>query len=161
MHKNNFYKDNIIKFPTSHPYNKNSLQSIIIHFNNNNRDKLSLLSSINNILDITGQKPGILKSQKSVSAFKIRKGMEIGGILTLRNQNLLNFQKLLFLNLPLFNNSVFKLNKFNNLSFGLYPNSKLFSTTVPICGLNIILQFKGYNPDSNTFLLSSLGFPVL
>ena len=164
MQNTKFNQDNILKFPTKfkNPYNKNSLNSIVLHFNDNNsnKDKYALLPGIINLLDITGQRPGIIKSNKSISAFKIRKGMEIGGILTLRKQNLKNFINLLILNWPVFNTTI-KLNKFNNVTFGIVNNTKLFSTSIPICGLNIILQFKGNNKESNSLLLSSMGFPII
>lgn len=45
---------------------------------------------------ITGQKPAITKAKKSVAAFKIREGMNIGCKVTLRNEKMYEFLDRLF-----------------------------------------------------------------
>ncbi len=45
---------------------------------------------------ITGQRPVITKARKSVSAFKIRKGLAIGAKVTLRGDKMYNFVEKLF-----------------------------------------------------------------
>lgn len=50
---------------------------------------------------ITGQKPIITKARKSISAFKIRKGLPIGVKVTLRGNKMLNFvEKLIKIVIP-------------------------------------------------------------
>lgn len=50
---------------------------------------------------ITGQKPVLTKARKSVSGFKIRKGMEIGAMVTLRRKPMYDFlERLINVTLP-------------------------------------------------------------
>ena len=112
-----FNHDNLIKFPKINPYNKTKLNNIIIEFNYNEvtKDKLVLLPVYKTLMLLTGQKPKIIKAKDSIAAFKIRKNMEIGAFVTLRNNFKNNLLKLIFLNLPKFNikNFSISLNKFD------------------------------------------------
>ena len=56
---------------------------------------------VNILTQITGQKPIINKARKAVSAFKIRKGLEIGTSVTLRGDRMWHFfDKLVNITLP-------------------------------------------------------------
>ena len=65
-------------------------------------DNSSAMEEIVNILtQITGQKPIVNKARKAVSAFKIRKGLEIGTSVTLRGDRMWHFfDKLVNITLP-------------------------------------------------------------
>lgn len=57
--------------------------------------------AVNELAVITGQKPIITKAKKSVAAFKVREGMNIGCKVTLRGERMYNFvDKLLNVALP-------------------------------------------------------------
>ena len=56
---------------------------------------------MNILTQITGQKPIVNKARKAVSAFKIRKGLEIGTSVTLRGDRMWHFfDKLVNITLP-------------------------------------------------------------
>ena len=55
----------------------------------------------NSLARITGQKPVPTKAKKSVSAFKVRQGMTIGAMVTLRGQRMYDFvEKLIHVSFP-------------------------------------------------------------
>ena len=51
---------------------------------------------VNDITQITGQKPVICRAKKSVANFKLREGMPIGVMVTLRRENMYEFVDMLF-----------------------------------------------------------------
>ena len=53
-------------------------------------------SAVNDLANITGQKPIITKAKKSVAAFKVREGMNIGCKVTLRGKMMYEFVDKLF-----------------------------------------------------------------
>lgn len=56
----------------------------------------ALDAAVNDLAIITGQKPVITKAKKSVAAFKIRQGMNIGCRVTLRGERMYEFVDKLF-----------------------------------------------------------------
>jgi len=48
-------------------------------------------AAVNDLTLITGQKPVITKAKKSIAAFKLREGMPIGAMVTLRGQKMYEF----------------------------------------------------------------------
>ncbi|MCY0885541.1 MAG: 50S ribosomal protein L5 [Firmicutes bacterium] len=60
-----------------------------------------LEAAVADLTAITGQKPMITRAKKSVASFKVRKGMAIGCMVTLRRQRMFDFlEKLFFIALP-------------------------------------------------------------
>ncbi len=59
-------------------------------------DSKALDAAVGDIATITGQKPAITKAKKSVAAFKIRAGMNIGCRVTLRGERMYEFLDRLF-----------------------------------------------------------------
>jgi large subunit ribosomal protein L5 len=58
-------------------------------------------SAVNDLTIISGQKPLVTKAKKSVAAFKVREGMEIGTKVTLRGKRMYEFlDRLINLSLP-------------------------------------------------------------
>ncbi|MEK7124064.1 MAG: 50S ribosomal protein L5 [Patescibacteria group bacterium] len=50
---------------------------------------------------ISGQKPKLVKSKKSIAGFKLRQGLEISAMVTLRKQKMWDFlERLIYLSLP-------------------------------------------------------------
>src|SRR5947199_10065166 len=47
--------------------------------------------AVNELAQIAGQKPVITKAKKSIAAFKLREGMPIGGMVTLRGDRMYEF----------------------------------------------------------------------
>ena len=61
----------------------------------------ALDSAVNELAQISGQKPIVIKAKKSVAAFKLRKGMNVGAKVTLRGERMYQFvDKLLNVTLP-------------------------------------------------------------
>ena len=56
----------------------------------------SLENAINDLTQITGQKPVITKAKKSIAAFKIREGADMGCKVTLRQDKMYDFANKLF-----------------------------------------------------------------
>jgi large subunit ribosomal protein L5 len=61
----------------------------------------ALESSINEVAVITGQKPVVTRAKKAIAGFKIRKGMPVGIMVTLRSARMYSFlDRLISLALP-------------------------------------------------------------
>lgn len=56
----------------------------------------ALITASNDLMMITGQKPIITKAKKSIAAFKLREGMDIGCKVTLRADKMYDFATRLF-----------------------------------------------------------------
>ena len=56
---------------------------------------------LNDLAQISGQRPILTRAKKSISAFKIRKGMALGAQVTLRGKRMLDFlERLVYIALP-------------------------------------------------------------
>ena len=142
-----FNKDNLLKNPLIKPYNKTKLNSIVVQFCYNDviKDKFALLPVYKTLMLLTGQKPKIIRAKDSIAAFRVRKNMEIGALVTIRKILKNNLLKIILLNLPKVNIS--------NYSVSL----KSFDFFFPIdqrTGANISLNFNG--ACSKNFYLSYL-----
>ena len=61
----------------------------------------ALDAAVNELAQIAGQKPVVIKAKKSVAAFKLRKGMNVGAKVTLRGDRMYEFvDKLFNISLP-------------------------------------------------------------
>lgn len=61
----------------------------------------ALESSLNEIAIITGQKPVVTRAKKAIAGFKIRQGMPVGVMVTLRSERMYSFlNRLIHLALP-------------------------------------------------------------
>jgi len=61
----------------------------------------SMDNAVRDLADITGQRPVVTKAKRSVAAFKLREGMSIGCMVTLRGRRMYDFlDKLLNVALP-------------------------------------------------------------
>ncbi|WAM34653.1 50S ribosomal protein L5 [Caldicellulosiruptor morganii] len=61
----------------------------------------ALEAAVNDLMAITGQKPVVTRAKKSISNFKLRKGMPIGCMVTLRGDRMYEFlDKMINLALP-------------------------------------------------------------
>jgi len=117
---------------------------------------------------ITGQKPLITRAKKSISNFKIRKGMTIGVKVTLRGPRMYNFvYKLVNLVLPKVRDfRGLNPNSFDgkgNYSFGL-TEQLVFPEISPdqikrIQGMDIIIATTAKRDEEARRLLELLGFP--
>lgn len=133
-----------------------------------NQDKI-LESAIYALSMITGQKPKIVTSKKAVSGFKLRKGMPVAVLVTLRRKKLLDFiERLIVYALPrakdflgLKKNNV---DEKGNLNLG-FKEINIFPETISDkikynFGFSINLIGSGKTKEENLKLWSALGFPL-
>lgn len=118
--------------------------------------------------NLAGQKPVITKAKKSVSAFKIRRGLPIGVKVTLRGKNMFSFlEKFIKIVLPrvrdfrgLSENNV---DKTGNLNVGLTEQTIFpeidFDKIDKIRGLQITIVTSAKNKDEGLKLFKALGIP--
>jgi len=117
---------------------------------------------------ITGQKPVKTKAKKSISNFKIRKGMPVGMIVTLRGKRMYDFiDKLINISLPRARDfrglSPKFLDKDGNLSVGFRENicfPEIRSDEIgKIHGLQITVKTTARSREEGLELLKLFGFP--
>ncbi len=118
---------------------------------------------------ITGQKPVLTKAKKSISNFKIREGMIVGAMVTLRGSRMYDFlDKLVNVSFPRIRdfhgiestkgfdtNGNFAVGFKEHLIFPEIPGDEIET----IHGLEIAVSTTAKNRDEAFLLLSALGFP--
>ncbi|HQN01141.1 MAG TPA: 50S ribosomal protein L5 [Candidatus Hydrogenedentes bacterium] len=118
---------------------------------------------------ITGQKPVIRKAHKSISNFKLRAGVNIGCMVTLRGQYMWEFLDRLFnIAIPRIRDfrglSPKSFDKFGNYTLGIreqtiFPEVDLDKVT-RVRGMNITFVVKNVNSaEESRALLKKLGMP--
>jgi len=102
-------------------------------------DKKFMEEAIAALTEITGQKPVRCKAKKSVAAFRVRQGMDLGAKVTLRGRRMYEFlDRLISLALP-------RVRDFRGLSPKAFDGHGNYSL-----GLNEQLVFPELNPDKYT-----------
>lgn len=117
---------------------------------------------------IAGQKPVITRAKKSIAAFKLRAGMPIGCMVTLRRQRMYDFlQKLINIALPRVRDfrgiSGKAMDGFGNYSLGIkehiiFPEIE-YDKIDQIKGLNITIVTSAKNDIEGKELLRLMGMP--
>lgn len=117
---------------------------------------------------IAGQKPVITRAKKSIAAFKLRAGMPIGCMVTLRRQRMYDFlQKLINVALPRVRDfrgiSGKAMDGFGNYSLGIkehiiFPEIE-YDKIDQIKGLNITIVTSAKNDIEGKELLKLMGMP--
>ncbi len=128
----------------------------------------ALLAAEAEIMAITGQKPMLCKSKKSVSAFKLRQGEPLAYKVTLRSNRMYHFiQKLFNLVLP-------RLRDFKGMSLSAFDQAGNYNLVIKdqtyfpeinldkvnkIRSVQITLNISATSKEESKMLLSALGFP--
>ncbi len=121
-----------------------------------------------NLKLISGQKPIITKSKKSISNFKVRHNSPIGCKVTLRKKMMWNFlDKLIFISIPRIRDfrgfSIKSFDKYANLNIGIKENTIFpeidYSKVNYLHGMNISLIINTFNIEESFSLLSCFNFP--
>ena len=100
------------------------------------QDQKILDEAVEHLAQITGQKPSIRRSRRSVAQFKLREGMRIGACVTLRRQRMYEFlDRLVTLVLP-------RVRDFRGVNPKAFDGRGNYSL-----GLNEQLVFPEVNPD--------------
>jgi large subunit ribosomal protein L5 len=119
------------------------------------------------LLKITGQKPVVTKARKSIAGFKIRQGMNVGIMVTLRGERMYEFiDRLVNVALPRvrdFRGIKPNFDGNGNFSLGLkehgvFPEISFEEATTPIA-LQVNVTTTAKNDEEAKALLSKLGFP--
>jgi large subunit ribosomal protein L5 len=118
---------------------------------------------------IAGQKANLVKSRKSIAGFKLREGLEIAAVVTLRRDKMWDFlERLVYLSLP--RSRDFKglnpkaLDKKGNMSIGfkehiMFP--EIFTEKEKtIFGLQVTITTNAKNKEEGLQLYKLLGFPM-
>lgn len=169
------YKEKVIpklvekyKYKNSHQIPK--IEKIIISsgLGLNGENNNFLEKAINEIRIISGQQPIATKAKKSIAGFKVREGMTVGLLVTLRREKMYAFlEKLIKLVFPRIRDfrgiSATNFDKYGNYNLGI-SEQLIF----PEINYDLVDQRRGFNitivttaKDANEgyFLLKELGFP--
>ncbi len=130
-------------------------------------DKKIIETAINEMTAITGQKAIARRSKKDISNFKLRKGMPIGVMVTLRNQNMYEFlERLIRVALPRIRDFKGVESKFDgqgNYTLGveeqiIFPEINIDSVS-KILGMNITFVTSAKTDEEGYALLREFGIP--
>lgn len=125
-------------------------------------------SAVDELMAIAGQRPVITRAKKSIAAFKLREGMPIGCMVTLRRQRMWDFlNKLINIALP-------RVRDFRGISTKAFDGDGNYSLGIKehiifpeidydkidkIKGMNITIVTSAANNEQGRELLTLLGMP--
>ena len=132
------------------------------------RDSKLIEGAIRDLATITGQRPQVTRSRKSIAQFKLRENMPIGAHVTLRNDRMWEFtDRLLSIALPRIRDfrglSPKQFDGKGNYTFGLteqvvFPEIEQDKIDRPR-GMDITLVTSAKTDEEGRELLRALGFP--
>ncbi|MDD2257981.1 MAG: 50S ribosomal protein L5 [Patescibacteria group bacterium] len=117
---------------------------------------------------ISGQKPILTKAKKSISAFKVREGMVVGGVVSLRGQRMYDFlEKLVNITFPRVRDfrgiSDKAVDRTGNLTVGFKDYSAFPEVRIEdidkVFGLEVSIATTAKNREEGLELFRLLGFP--
>ena len=81
------------QFDYQNPMQVPKLEKIVVNMGvgEGSQDSKKIAAAVADLTAITGQKPVVTKAKKSIAAFKLREGMEVGCMVTLRRQRMFEF----------------------------------------------------------------------
>lgn len=125
-------------------------------------------TAVEELTTITGQKPVITKAKKSIAAFKLRQGMSIGTMVTLRGERMYEFlDRLISVALPRVRDfrgiSSKAFDGRGNYTLGIkeqliFPEID-FNKVDKTRGMNISIVTTAQNDEQSRALLKALGMP--
>ena len=128
----------------------------------------SLENAMNDLVQITGQKPVITKARKSIAAFKLREGANIGCKVTLRSDKMYDFAY------KLFNVALPRVRDFRGVSGNSFDGRGNYSMGIKeqlifpeieydkvdkLRGMDIIFVTTAHTDEESKELLKLLGMP--
>jgi large subunit ribosomal protein L5 len=127
-----------------------------------------LKAAVNDLMVISGQKPVVTRAKKSISNFKLRKGMSIGCMVTLRGNRMYEFLDKL-LNVALFRIRDFRgvspksFDGRGNYTLGIkeqliFPEIE-YDKVVKVRGMDITIVTTAKTDEEAYELLKALGMP--
>ncbi|MBI2062755.1 MAG: 50S ribosomal protein L5 [Candidatus Yanofskybacteria bacterium] len=121
------------------------------------------------LVKITGQKPAVRKAKKSIAGFKVRQGLYVGAMVTLRGKRMYDFiDRLISIALPRsrdfhgLDQSKFDLH--GNLNLGIkeqtiFPEVS-YESLKDIFSLQVTVVTTAKNKEEGVELLHLIGFPI-
>jgi len=169
------YKDEVIqqlreKFDYKNPLEIPKLEKIVINMGMGeaSMNVKYLDAGVKDLTMISGQKPIVTRAKKSIATFKIRTGMPVGAMVTLRGQRMYDFfQKLVCVALPRIRDfrglSLKGIDKQGNLTLGfkehiVFPEIKS-DEIERIHGLEISVTTDANDHAKGLEMFKLLGFP--
>lgn len=158
------------KFAYSNVFLVPKIEKVVLNvgFGRHNKEKDYIANVEKNLIKISGQKPVFTKAKKSISSFKIREGMIIGAMVTLRGQRMYDFlDKLINISFPRVRDfrgiSEKSVDKQGNLSIGFkenvaFPEVKIDNIN-DIHGLEVIIHSTAENKEEGLEMFKLMGFP--
>jgi large subunit ribosomal protein L5 len=131
------------------------------------QERKRLEDAVRDLTLVTGQKPSVTRAKKSVSNFKLRKGMEIGCLVTLRGERMYEFlDRLLNVAMPRvrdFRGVGTNFDPKGNYSVGIrdlsiFPEVDLDALEFPQ-GLNVTIAVANSDPEKSRRMLELMGMP--
>ncbi|MGF1673034.1 MAG: 50S ribosomal protein L5 [Rivularia sp. (in: cyanobacteria)] len=128
----------------------------------------ALEASLNEIALVTGQKPVVTRAKKAIAGFKIREGMPVGVMVTLRSDKMYNFlDRLINLSLPRIRDfrgvSAKSFDGRGNYTLGvreqlIFPEVE-YDQVDQIRGMDISIITTARNDEEGRALLKEMGMP--
>lgn len=128
----------------------------------------ALESSLSELAIITGQKPVVTRAKKAIAGFKLRKGMPVGVMVTLRSDKMYNFlDRLINLALPRIRDfrgiSANSFDGHGNYSLGvreqlIFPEIE-YDTIDQLRGMDISIITTAQTDEEGRALLKEMGMP--
>lgn len=132
------------------------------------KDKAALETAITTLTRITGQKPVTTKARKSISNFKIRQGMDIGAMVTLRGERMEHFvEKLVRISFPRVRDfrgvETSTVDEHGNFNYGFrehvaFPEIRI-DEIEKLHGLQVTIATNAGTQARGLALFKALGFP--
>jgi large subunit ribosomal protein L5 len=160
--KKKFKRENVMSLP--------KLLKIVVNMGvgSNLSEKKYMEEAVDVLTQITGQKPVVTKARKSIANFKLREGMNVGCMVTLRGARMYEFMdRLISIVLP----RVRDFQGVNPKSFDGHGNYNLGITEFLVFpelnpdkysrsqGLNVTFTIKGGSDEESRELLREFGMP--
>jgi len=160
--KKKFKRENVMSLP--------KLQKIVVNMGvgSNLAEKKYMEEAVDVLTQISGQRPVVTKARKSIANFKLREGMNVGCMVTLRGARMYEFMdRLISIVLP----RVRDFQGTNPKSFDGHGNYNLGITEFLVFpelnpdkysksqGLNVTFTIKGDSDDESRELLREFGMP--
>jgi large subunit ribosomal protein L5 len=126
-------------------------------------------AAVNDLTAITGQRPLVTRAKKSIASFKVRAGMPIGAMVTLRGQRMYDFlEKLIFVALPRVRDfrglSTRGLDGRGNYTIGIreqliFPEIQ-YDKVERVRGMDVTIVTSAKTDEEARVLLTGLGLPI-
>ena len=132
------------------------------------REKMTNLI-VSDLALIAGQKPSLVKSKKSIAGFKLREGLEIAAMATLRKGRMWDFlERLIYLSLPTSRDfkglEISGVDKGGSLNIGFHEHinfPEIFAEKEKtIFGLQVTVSTNAKSREKGLELFRLMGFPI-